>query len=197
MKKAPKISDQRLADLIKTPSFWESLRFTQGSYSKAGKKLKIAPAVLRKLGKERTAFERKEHPITVSDSTFAKLKRAVRRMDKRDYDVGRQYAFTPREPLGLTAKKGRGAAGQLTPGQVEYAKRYTARGSKQAEYFRKAVRDYYLGKTKTVRMGAITESGKVYNPGASKYRKMKALKGKAIRKERKSAIRRLRRRGNR
>jgi len=196
MKKAPKISDQRLADLIKTPSFWESLRFTQGSYSKAGKKLKIAPAVLRKLGKERTAFERKEHPITVSDSTFAKLKKAVRRMDKRDYDVARQYAFTPREPLGLTAKKGRGAAGQLTPGQVEYAKRYTSRGPKQAEYFRKAVRDYYLGKTKTVRMGAITESGKVYNPGASKYRKTKTLVRKQ-RKEAKRAFRRSGRRGNR
>lgn len=187
MKKATKISIQKIAELTKTPAFWHSFQFTHGSYKAAAKKMKLDPSILRELGKERSRFE---PPIEVSDARLIKLQKGLKRIDARDVKTAHQFIYT---------------SGSMTPGQIAYARRYTKRGEKEQAFFRKSVRNYYNNETKRVHMGAISEAGKVYDPNAEHYKRQKQIRERPrkratkIARERlgKRAIRRSRRGRNR
>ncbi len=188
MKKAPKLSKQQIAYLAKTPSFWESFRFTHGSYANAAKKMKLDPKILSRLGKFRTAFQKAPE---ITDETLDKLAKGLKRIDKRDYITARQFVYVP-----ASREFGRGASAHMTPSQLAYAKRYTKRGEKEQAYFRKSVRDYYEGKTKRVLMPALdVDTGKTY--GAGKSPTIRQLAQRARKREKRHAFRRAGRRGNR
>jgi hypothetical protein len=177
-------------EFTRQPDFWDSLQYTQGSFTKAAKKMKLDPRMLRKLAKPHV-IQSKWPEYT--DAQLDKLAKAISRLDRRDFVTAKEFIWTG--PRGLN------------PGQLAYAKRYTARGPKEQAYFRRAVKQYYKGSVKRVLMPALSEDKKtVFDVNREAYLRVK----KVIKKERKHtrgtrgkakarvkrAVRRLRRRGH-
>jgi hypothetical protein len=134
-KPMPKLSIASIVTLTRTPHFFESFQFLYGSYSQAGKKLKIDPKILSDLG----SMSRPQN-YDASDKRLKSLKKALAKMSVGDYRTARYFPD---------------ASETLTPGQLEYARRYAKKDAKGRAYFKKAIKDYHDEKTKRVLMPGI------------------------------------------
>jgi hypothetical protein len=131
----PKLSTASIVTLTRTPHFFESFQFIFGSYSQAGKRLKLDPKILSDL-----ASMSRPQNYDASDKRLKSLKKALGKMSPGDYRAARYFPD---------------ASETLTPGQLEYARRYSKKGPKGRAYFKKAIKDYHDEKTKRVLMPGI------------------------------------------
>jgi hypothetical protein len=156
------IPKAKITDLIKTPAFFRALRYQYGSYPQAGKALGISGDDFREIA-ELSRQDANQYSKKISDVKLERIQRAISKMSRGNYIVAER--FVKAEAQGLT------------PGQLAYAAEYTA-GRKRAHnpgftaaqrkrraqrYFRKAVNDFYEGKTERVLMPAIGRGGKITN----------------------------------
>lgn len=171
----PKLSDAHIVGLTKTPEFFESFQFLYGSYAQAGKQLRIDPKTLSSLANARRGY-------SISDARLKQVKKALAKMSPSDYRVASYFPD---------------ASKTMTPGQIEYARRYSRKGIKGRQYFKKAVREYHDDKTRRVLMPGIrkTKEGEfiipVY-PKTIKLQRKKAVRIVHSRKRAKETARRIR-----
>lgn len=156
----PKLSYSKIVELVKTPAFFESFRLNYGSFEKAGKQLRVPPNVLKELASAKRGYE-------ASDARVKQVQKAIRRMSAGKYETASRFIY---------------ARGGMTPAQLDYAKRYAAKSETGQRYFRKAVNEYYIGKTKRVLMPAIGPGGKIIN--SPKVQRKKRGRKRAIRRRR-------------
>jgi hypothetical protein len=168
----PKLSDARIVALTKTPEFFESFQFLYGSYAQAGKKLRIDPKTL-------SALANAGRDYSISDARLKQVKKAIGKMAPSDYKIASYFPD---------------ASKTMTPGQIEYARRYSRKGIKGRQYFKKAVKEYHDEKTRRVLMPGIrkTKEGEFIIPVYPKTIKLQRKKAVRIVHSRKRAARRIR-----
>jgi hypothetical protein len=167
----PKLSLTKIAELAKTPSFFEGVRLTHGSYARASRATGISARTIAKLS------ARGKHEV--SDKQLKSIQKGLSKMTRGNYEVANAYMHI--KPV------------KWTKGQVEFSKQYVAKSEKARRYFRKAVREAYTKNIKHIRMPALDQAtGKVFNPSPAKKRVRRGSKGRS----RQRAIRRHGRRRN-
>jgi len=167
----PKLSLTKIAELTKTPSFFEGIRLTHGTYAAASRATGISRRTLARLA------EKGSHEV--SDKELKSIQKGIAKMSRGNYQVADAYMHI--KPV------------KWTRGQVEFAKKYVATNEKARRYFRKAVREAYTKNIRHIKMPALDPAtGKVFNPSPAKKKVRRGSKRTSKRSNRR-AIRRRRR----